>query len=665
MQMKKRFIPLKQKIMISLIPIMIFAFLIVFQVTFLNTQKVLLKNVESQVKTQVGSIGYHVLSDMGQTLGIIENIQCSVQNNCKTEEEIQKYIYAIADAYPETIPTGIYCGLESGTYIDKMWTPDADWVMKERPWYVEGLKADQVTMGEMYLDADSGQYIISIYANIKNQSGEVIGVISADVPMDSIVQIVEDAEIMDGDKIYGVDLVSGLVFGDSELGQEEKLLYDSDDALDRKISAMLEEGRNDTLVEYQKKYLYVSKVEGASFGIVFEVDRADVMSSLSKVRKSSLLTSLLGIILLCISVDVIVGIYLKPIQRLKKAIINMQQLDLGESGQVYTSDEIGQMSDALNEMRESIRTMIIAMKESIQSIDENAINNTEVAGKLAQSSEAQYASVDNLATTMNEMSNAIDMIAEGATNLANTVNTTAQSIDRAGQMIDQTKGEIVSGYDAMNNMTQTMDSIVTLTEDLRSAVQNVNEGVVGITQMVEVINDIAEQTNLLSLNASIEAARAGEAGRGFSVVADEIRTLAETCSESVFRIQDTTTHIQSLVEAVFDKMEQSSSAVLLGGKVVRNTEEVFNHISNNVNSIQDIMNEVSEAFYKVESVASDMAASTEEQTASTALVLATSEEIKDLSKQFSDEGQDMNEKSVVLKGLSNSLDEQVGMFKGV
>lgn len=94
-----------------------------------------------------------------------------------------------------------------------MWTPDADWVMKERPWYIQGIEADDVTFGDMYLDADTGSYIVSVFTNISDQQGNVVGVISADVQLDAIEQILREEKIFNNGYAYAVDKVSGLIFG--------------------------------------------------------------------------------------------------------------------------------------------------------------------------------------------------------------------------------------------------------------------------------------------------------------------------------------------------------------------------------------------------------------------------------------------------------------------
>lgn len=662
---EKKLVPLRRKIMLLLIPVMFVAFALVFLITFMRTKTMMVDNTEKSVKNKLEAVDYHVSTDLQRTIGILDNVKKSVENGCETSDEVKSYIFSIADAYPETIPTGIYCGLESGEYIDKMWEPGPDWIMKERPWYVDGLKADEVTIGEMYLDADTGDYIISLFANLKDKSGKPMGVISADVPMTSIVNVVSEADIIDGSKLYGIDTISGLVFADKDLGLEEKYIQDSADKMDKKVYSLIQDEEFGKFIKYDGYYIFLQKATNTEFVLVFTMKDKVIENVVAPVRNSSLLTSLIGIIILSIAVFIIVAVLLRRLTMMREMIFRIKDLDFGYKLEVNSRDEIGQMAEALNDMEDSIKDMIVGMKSSISEIDNNANDNTEAAGKLASSSEEQYNSVNQLVETMDQMDKAIEMIADGATELTTTVSDAGSEIDNAKNMIDVTKGEIITGLDAMSNMAETMGAITELSESLKNAVLDVNDGVAGITEMVVAIEAISAQTNLLSLNASIEAARAGDAGRGFAVVADEIRGLSENCADSVSKIRATTNNIKELVDVVLDKTTKSSEAVMLGGNAVSETEKVFDNIRNNIDDINDVMNSVSVAFRKVEGVASDMAASTEEQSASTSLVASTSLQIQELSKKFSEEGTQMNNQSERLKDLSQSLQQQVSMIKGI
>lgn len=658
----KKVRPLKRSIMFLLLPIMIAVFAVVFIATYSNTRNVLYENVETEAYEKLQVVDYSVLSDLNSTLGIMNNVKKSTELNCASEEEIQKYMYSVADAYLDIIPNGLYCGLESGTYIDKLWTPDADWVMKERPWYIEGLKADEVTMGEMYVDADTGQYIISVYCNIQSADGKAIGVISADVPMDSIIKRIQDVKTLKDSRIFGVDKTSGLVFGDSTQKELEKNIMESEDATEKEIASMISKREIGKMVQCGEDHILVSEIEGTNFDLVYVIPDKTITSSLSGVKYASLGTSVVGIIILCLAVYFVVAIKLRPVNTLKRAIFRMQALDMSEEIKIKGKDEIAQMAGALNDMSITLREMIDTMKHSIISIDENVSQNSEIAGVLAVSSEQQYSSVDHLSETMNELNRAIEDISIGANGLVTTVSDTAKRINEADEMISKTKQEIGNGHHAMNNMTGTMNSITSLSQALKDAVADVKDGVDGIVEMVTVINEIASQTSLLSLNASIEAARAGEAGKGFAVVASEISSLANTCATSVAQIQETTENMKRLVEVVLNKTNESMEAVNLGGDAVKETEKIFENISGNMENISGIMDVVNSAFRNVESVAEDMAASTQEQTASTTMVLSTSNEIKEMSRKFNEDGNEMNAQGQVLKELSNDLEEQVGKF---
>ena len=647
--MKKNIKSLKQKMIIVLIPLLVIAFLAVFLVTYFTTRTIILKETEDKVQNGVDALDYHALSDFNKILGLIENVQCSIERSCQTEEDIRDYIYAIGDAYPEIIPTGIYCGLESGTYIDKMWTPDSDWIMKERPWYKDGLKADNVTLGEMYLDADSGN------------AGKVIGVISADVPMDSIVTVIQETHIMDGDNIYGVDKNTGIVFADENV-TEEKSVFESSDPLDQKVAEMISADTVNSFQQLDDTYIWINNIPDTGFYVVFIADKAAVFKDLNQLRLQSFLISIAGILVLCAAVYMILKGGLAPLTKLNRSILVMEKLDFSEPIDINSKDEIGQIAISLNAMSTSIKNMILDMKKSIADIDTNANLNSTAATSLAVASDNQYHTVNALSDTMNELNHAIEMIADGATNLAATVSETSDEINLADGVITKTKKEIDAGHKTMGNMTETMSAITSLSDDLKQAIIDVNEGLNGISEMVEMISEIASQTNLLSLNASIEAARAGEAGRGFAVVASEIQKLADQSNNSVTEIQNTTANIQNLVNIVLDKAERSNNAVIEGGEVVKETETIFSHIAANIENIQNTMDALSKAFVVVEQVAGDMAASTEEQTASTTMVMTTCEELKGMSDDFNQKGKDLDTQSSGLKDLSQSLETQVKQF---
>ena len=654
---------LKTKMLATMLPIIIITYLFVCMYTYQNTKQILKENLGTQIKLTADSVSNEINADVMNTKGIIENIKTSVERSCSTDEDIKNYIYSIADAYPDTIPVGIYCGLCNGTYIDKLWTPDADWVLTERPWYQDGLKADNVTFGETYLDSNSGQYIISIFTNIK-RNNEVIGVVSADVQLDNIDKILKEKTILSNGYIYAIDKTSGMIFSNKK--QEKfngQLLSDIKDDTIKEIKNMMEQEQFKKLSTVGNNYIYLQQIEGTNFVTVSVVPISDIINNLSSIKIISIVASILGIIVQIFAIVILMNIFLKPISKINGLIEHMHNLDMTEHINTKSNDELGRIATNLNDFAIKLSETMQQFKKSIVAINNLSEKNVLISEEMDSSAENQFHSMESLTATMKELSDAITTIADGATKLAHNVSETTQAASTAEEKIDNTIEYVNLGKRNMNTMTKMMGSISSVSEELQTAVNNMKNGLDGINKMVNMITDIADQTNLLSLNASIEAARAGEAGKGFAVVADEIRTLAESCATSAIDIVNTTKEMDNMVLVVLEKTENSIEAIKESKSVVANTDETFIKISSNVEDINTAINKVNEAMHVLEGVASDMAATAQEQTSSSEIVLDACKDIMDISKEFKEDGKTMVQVGNDLQGLSDTLKEQVDQFK--
>lgn len=660
----KKNLSLRRKMIAIMIPLVILSFIVVFIFTYINTKKIVQNNSYKQIELSADAIDSKISREISTTIGIINNVKETVNRSCDGTDAIQKYIYEIADAYPDTIPTGIYCGLEDGTYIDKMWTPDDDWVMKERPWYTAGIEADEVTFGDMYLDSDTGKYIVSVYTNISDKNGNIIGVISSDVQLDSMETLLREHTLFTNGFAYAVDITSGMILGNkNDESKNGKVLSECTDAISQKTAELLKNETYDEIVLAEGQYLNLHKVEDTNFVIICQVAESDVNAELTPIMRTSIITSVVGIVFLGAALFVVLFLLLKPIGNINSMIDSMNTLDITHRIQVDTSDELGVIAGNLNQMSNQLNETLAAIEASAHTIDNKAMENEQTARHLYSSAETQYEAMENLTSSMNDLSQAVNTIAEGASILANDVSSTNDAADTVKDTISNTVSLVNSGKDNMNVMIDKMEYITQISDSLQEAVNNVHSGLDGINTMVNVIQDIAEQTNLLSLNASIEAARAGESGKGFAVVADEIRTLAESCSTSVTDIVNTTTNMRKLVNILRDKSTESKHAILESSVVVNDTETTFENIRKTISDINSAMATVKNAIANVEHVATDIAASTEEQTAGTEEILATCEQVMSIASDFRNEGSQMSASSEELKELSDSLTGQIAKFQ--
>lgn len=598
---------------------------------------------------------------MNQVIGLVKNIQTSTEKSCTTSEEIEEYIMSIADAYLDIIPNGIYCGLEDGTYIDKMWTPGSDWVMKERPWYTEGLKADEVTFGESYLDADSGEYIISIYANIKNSSNKVIGVISADLPLTSLKDALEAQQIGVSGYAFAIDETTGLILGNRE--QEDWNGQTVDDII---IDTVKDITANETYGEVTtagKYFISANKIPNTNFVTVVVVPKQDVTTRAAGIKNASFITMAVGIVIQVIVILVILTLLMRPVPKIDKAINQIKDLDFTTACAVKSSDELGRIGKNMNQLDEKLKETMKRIRSGITRMDAQTDTNMEVAAHLQESAENQLESMHNLTDTLEGLNEGIHVIAEGTDGLTMNVHDTTQASEQVNEKIHGAVSLVQDGKLQVGYMNETMESISGVFMELQEAVGNVSEGIEGINNMVQVIQDIADQTNLLALNASIGAARAGEAGKGFAVVADEIRKLAEECGNSAVDIVSVTSKMGDLIGVVTEKTSQSIEKVNTGVENVSNTSDVFEQINQSVTEISNLMDTVNAAIGNISNVITDMAASVEEQTASTQVISETYRSVMDIFEEFSKDGDKVVEAGQELKKIVVEITEEIAKFK--
>lgn len=662
--MKKVRSSLKNKIVMTMVPFVILTYFLVFIFTYGESKSVVEDNFISEIEMAQENVGNQMQADLNQVIGLVKNIQTSTEKSCTTSEEIEEYILSIADAYLDIIPNGIYCGLEDGTYIDKLWTPGSDWVMKERPWYTEGLKADEVTFGECYLDADSGEYIISIYANIKNSSNKVIGVISADLPLTTLKDALEAQQIGVSGYAFAIDETTGLILGNRE--QEDwngQTVDDVDDIIIDTVKDITANGTYGEVTSAGKYFISANKIPNTNFLTVVVVPKQDVTTRAAGIKNASFITMAVGIVIQVIVILVVLTLLMRPVPKIDKAINQIKDLDFTTACAVKSSDELGRIGKNMNQLDEKLKETMKKIRSDVKRMDVQTDTNMEVAAHLQESAENQLESMHNLTDTLDGLNQGIHVIAEGTDGLTMNVYDTTQASEQVNEKIHGAVSLVRDGKLQVSYMNETMESISGVSVELQEAVGNVSEGIEGINNMVQVIQDIADQTNLLALNASIEAARAGEAGKGFAVVAEEIRKLAEECGNSAVDIVSVTSKMGDLIGVVTEKTSQSIEKVNTGVENVSNTSDVFEQINQSVTEISNLMDTVNEAIGNISNVITDMAASVEEQTASTQVISETYRSVMDISEEFSKDGDKVVEAGQELKRIVVEITEEIAKFK--
>jgi len=329
---------------------------------------------------------------------------------------------------------------------------------------------------------------------------------------------------------------------------------------------------------------------------------------------------------------------------------------------VKSRDEIRDMADAFNRMLTNLKNMITqinATSQSVAATSEELSSNSEEASKatqqvaqtieqVAKGSNNQAASVTEIVKAMDQMDQAIQQVASGAGEQSKNAITTTDRVNDMVHKIDmmadgmkevkqvaEQNGEVAeNGGKSVEKTVNGMLKVKEAVFDSAKKIAELGEQSQKIGEIIQVIDDIAEQTNLLALNAAIEAARAGEHGKGFAVVADEVRKLAERSGKATKEIADLITNIQRGTKVAVESMEIGTKEVEEGVTLARDAgyslNEIITGVENtreNVNRIMGVINDILAGSQEVSDAINNVAAITEENTAATEEMAASTQQV--------------------------------------
>jgi methyl-accepting chemotaxis protein len=270
----------------------------------------------------------------------------------------------------------------------------------------------------------------------------------------------------------------------------------------------------------------------------------------------------------------------------------MAEGDMTVHVDVQSNDEMGDLSVEFNKMAENVHKLIQGVRETTQQVTSQSDQVEKIASRSSEDVSKQLLQTEQVATAMNEMTATVQEVARNSVGAANTAKLAHKEADDGKQlvistlgMIDQLSGEINTSVEVINCLVEDSNNI---------------------SQVLDVIKSIAEQTNLLALNAAIEAARAGEHGRGFAVVADEVRTLAQKTQESTTEIESMISRLQSGVDNAVSTMGSSRDMASNTVEESNKVGEALNHIVSAVTDIMAMNQQIATASEEQSSVANEI-----------------------------------------------------------
>lgn len=506
-------------------------------------------------------------------------------------------------------------------------------------WYIAAIKNPRAT----YIDNPSvasatGKNVVSLGRAVINSDGSVKAILGIDVVIDDIVQQLRDIDLPGNGYMFIAR--GGKVFAHADQKLLSKSLIDiSPDLTDAKLQQILRDKDDQHLIQLDGKTMQVfaDAIPGADLTLVMVLERELLVGPVQSTLMGQLAVILVLLIATVIALNWFNGVLLLPLHNVSQSLSDIASGDgdLSRRLPVTSNDEVGLLAanfnsfvDHMNDLVKHIRLQATDLQDNARTMADSAVTSVRDLG-------VQQQQIGMVAQAMNEMTNATQEIAHHAEHTAEAVRESVSSASDGKQQVDKTRDSIVG--------------LAQKVEQAGSVIATLNTNVQNISGILATIKGVAEQTNLLALNAAIEAARAGEQGRGFAVVADEVRVLSQRTHASTEEIQSMIGALQSTAQNAVAIMEDSRR--LATGSV------------DNADNASSSLDKINTAVGAISGMAAQIATAAEEQSHVVSEVLNNINSIKQVADNSADVAHQGDARAQSLQDLARALNDKVSTFR--
>ncbi|MCR3904380.1 methyl-accepting chemotaxis protein [Aeromonas hydrophila] len=509
---------------------------------------------------------------------------------------------------------------------------------RERPWYQDAVKAGQLIVTAPYVSVTMQKLVVTLSEPVLHQ-GELVGAVGANLALDKLIDEVLAMQVQGEGYAMLLDS-SGLIVGHPN--KELALKQIAELSPDLSAATFQQWGRENNelhaaTLDGRDVLLAVQPVAGTDWLLAMVMYR-DVLEA----PLATLLWQLVGLtlVLMLVFSALLTAMFKYLFADLGRVAGALHDIAHGEGDltvhiNTRSKDEVGQLAESFNQFVARLHGIVSRLRD--------------VTVELAAQSRAQAAGAHSRSQRVRQQQDEIVMVATAVTEMASAT----QEIAGNAEFAATTSGDAVKlAVAGQSQVGQSQRSITGLADEVADASQIINEldaHAQKISGILATISGIAEQTNLLALNAAIEAARAGEQGRGFAVVADEVRVLSRRTHDSTDEIQQMIETLQQTTRRAVSGMETSRQ---LAGTSVEDAE-----------SANLSLGQINEAIGAISDMATQIAAAAEEQTSVTSEISRNTENIRHVSQELAEQANQEAAQAAELKGLTERLEQEIGRFR--
>ncbi|MGU5888679.1 methyl-accepting chemotaxis protein [Aeromonas hydrophila] len=509
---------------------------------------------------------------------------------------------------------------------------------RERPWYQDAVKAGQLIVTAPYVSVTMQKLVVTLSEPVLHQ-GELVGAVGANLALDKLIDEVLAMQVQGEGYAMLLDS-SGLIVGHPN--KELALKQIGELSPDLSAATFQQWGRENNelhaaTLDGRDVLLAVQPVAGTDWLLAMVMYR-DVLEA----PLASLLWQLVGLtlVLMLVFSALLTAMFKYLFADLGRVAGALHDIAHGEGDltvhiNTRSKDEVGQLAESFNQFVARLHGIVSRLRD--------------VTVELAAQSRAQAAGAQSRSQRVRQQQDEIVMVATAVTEMASAT----QEIAGNAEFAATTSGDAVKlAVAGQSQVGQSQRSITGLADEVADASQIIVEldaHAQKISGILATISGIAEQTNLLALNAAIEAARAGEQGRGFAVVADEVRVLSR-------RTHDSTDEIQQMIETLQQTTRRAVSGMETSRQLAGTSVE-------DVESANLSLGQINEAIGAISDMATQIAAAAEEQTSVTSEISRNTENIRHVSQELAERANQEAAQAAELKGLTERLEQEIGRFR--
>ncbi len=623
--------------------------------SYMTAKKSVTAEILHSTQQSVGAINNVVDEVLTQKL---TNIQAMVNKiNAGPFSNQQAYIRGIFEQYEQQQDDvlNIFIGTEKGEYlnvptrkVERTYDP------RQRDWYKLAMEAN----GKAIITAPYEEaFTRNVVVTIAQQTLDKKGVVAISVKLNAIQQLAESVQI--GREGFSAIFSANHVVITHPTLEKGKLV--DNETLNRAFEqpdgtlTYKEEGEA-RILRYETNPLTNWKITGTI--LQKEIDQA-----VRPILQQTVIIITVALIIGFIVIHFVLNALLRPVRMLRDEAVRISTGDLRQPIEVTANDEIGELSQAFETMRLNLRQLVTTLKGDAEGVAQASSTLSHNANETAAATERVTAASQEISASAEEQMMQVTRNAEALQQLTTAImHITEMSSDVTTQS-EHATAQALEGGTAVGNtreqMTSIYESVAVSNEKIASLAKRSTE----IGEMLDVITSIAEQTNLLALNAAIEAARAGEHGKGFAVVADEVRKLAEGSQRSVEQIFSVIQHVKKDTADAVSIMAQVTEEVQQGLAVSDAAITKFRAIESSMAVIVPRMEGVSSATQQISAGIEEVAATTEEFVATAERNASHVEQVAASSEEQLASMQQITASAQTLAQMSDELHALINQFK--